>query len=88
VFAWDFALKKTAHMFVYFVLFRLIYRAIIVDVKNPLKASIISFILCLLYAISDEYHQSFVPGRTPTGKDLLFDILGMAIAWLSVFKYI
>jgi VanZ family protein len=75
-------------MFVYFVLFRLVYRAVLVDIKNPVKASMVALLLTAVYAVSDEYHQSFVPGRTATGKDILFDMLGMGIAWLSVFKYI
>lgn len=87
-FVWDFAFKKLAHMFVYFVLFRLVYRAALYEIKNPIRASIIAFLFTFLYSLSDEYHQSFIPGRTSTGKDILFDVLGMGIAWLSIFKYI
>lgn len=75
-------------MFVYFIFYRLAFRAVGFDVKNPMKASAIAFVLSVLFSISDEFHQSFVPGRTPTGKDILFDILGMGIAWLSIFKYV
>ena len=84
----DFAFKKLAHMFMYFILFRLIYRAVLLDVSHPIKASIVTMVLTGLYAISDEYHQSFVPGRTSTGRDVLFDVLGATIAWFSIFKYI
>lgn len=85
---WDFAFKKLSHIFVYFIFFRLMYRAINFDIQDKMKASIICFILSFLYALSDEFHQSFVPGRTPTGKDVLFDALGMGIAWLTIFKYV
>jgi VanZ family protein len=85
---WDFAFKKLSHMFVYFVFYHLAYRAISFDVKNPVKASLIAFGLSILYAISDELHQSFVPGRMPSINDVFFDILGMIIAWLSIFKYV
>src|SRR5512147_964553 len=32
----------------------------------------IAWLLALLYAASDEYHQSFVPGRHPSAFDVLF----------------
>lgn len=84
----DFVFKKLAHMFVYFVLYYLVFRSVQYDIKNILKASLIAFIITIAYGISDEVHQSFVPGRTPTGKDVLFDLLGISIAWLSIYKYI
>lgn len=42
-------------------------------------AAAISF----LYALSDEYHQSFVPGRDPDPFDVLIDSLGIATALLA-----
>ena len=39
-------------------------------------AALISF----LYAISDEYHQSFVEGRHATPVDVGIDVLGIAVA--------
>lgn len=85
---WDFAFKKLAHIFVYFTLYRLMFRATSYDIKSSTKASMVAFALAILYSVSDEFHQSFIPGRTPTGKDILFDTLGMSIAWLSIFKYL
>ena len=41
-------------------------------------------IFCLLYGLSDEFHQSFIPGRFPSGMDIVADGLGAAlvlIAW-------
>lgn len=35
------------------------------------------FLIGLLYAASDELHQSFVPGRSPSGFDLMLDGLGL-----------
>ncbi|WP_409341128.1 VanZ family protein [Paenibacillus sp. MBLB4367] len=40
--------------------------------------------LCLLYGLSDEYHQSFVPGRMPDMLDIRNDLIGAAIAMLFV----
>ncbi|TYP72699.1 VanZ family protein [Paenibacillus methanolicus] len=36
--------------------------------------------LCLLYGITDEYHQSFVGGRSPDIQDLRNDTIGAALA--------
>jgi VanZ family protein len=45
----------------------------------------LSWLLAVLYALTDEFHQSFVPGRTPSLVDaLFFDALGALIAlWLA-----
>ena len=39
-------------------------------------------ILVVLYAISDEVHQYFVPGRFTDPVDLAFDILGLTLGML------
>ena len=36
-------------------------------------------LLASLYGISDEWHQSFVPGRSPNRFDLLVDFLGATL---------
>ena len=40
---------------------------------------IAGLIVAFLYAISDEWHQSFVPGRDSSFKDILLDSLGIII---------
>ena len=35
--------------------------------------------LCFIYAITDEFHQSFVPGRAPEVRDVLIDTLGSSV---------
>jgi len=45
----------------------------------------IAVFICLLYGATDEFHQSLVPGRTPSAADLLADGLGSLIgAWIAV----
>ena len=34
----------------------------------------------LVWVISDEYHQSFVPGRDASGADVVADLVGFAVA--------
>jgi VanZ family protein len=45
----------------------------------------LAWLLAILYAVTDEYHQSFVPGRHPAAFDVLvFDNVGALISvWLS-----
>lgn len=49
---------------------------------RPLRGRdvIVAAVLTLLYGASDEFHQSFVPGRDVSGLDLLADGIGGAIA--------
>lgn len=47
------------------------------------KAYLISILICVLYAILDEFHQSYVPGRTPLLSDILIDFCG-AVLGLSL----
>lgn len=44
----------------------------------------LAFGLALLYGVSDEFHQSFVPGRVPDVMDLLWDGLGAAAGLLAL----
>lgn len=47
--------------------------------KNLQYASI-AIIAAILYGISDEFHQSFVPGRVPSFFDLFLNTLGIVLA--------
>ena len=65
------------HFIEYSVLGFLLFQSIYVDkliTINPLLASIL---IGILFAISDEYHQSFVPGRHMSLMDVIFDSLGI-----------
>lgn len=88
--AYDFALKKFAHIFVYLVLYLLVFRAVHKTVKSE-HTKIILFlpiVICAIYATSDEFHQSLVPGRYATLRDIAYDMLGVFIAFLKKFGYI
>jgi VanZ family protein len=87
----DFFFKKFAHMFVYSVLYILLYRGVdlIADKKSDPKVRIfLPIILVIGYAISDEIHQSFVPNRYATLRDVGYDILGSSLVILKKYKYI
>lgn len=48
---------------------------------RPLGKALV-VVLCLLYGVTDEYHQSFVDGRTPDPHDLRNDGIGALLAVL------
>lgn len=43
-----------------------------------------AFLISVAYAVSDEVHQSFVPGRGGTATDVLIDAAGAALGMLAV----
>lgn len=89
LFTWDFIFKKSAHMFVYFVLFQLVCRAFFIHAgRKSTRLVIFALLFTLIYAATDEFHQSFVPGRTATARDFLYDSLGIGISWLYLYRYI
>lgn len=73
---WDFIIKKTAHVVEYAILSLLFYRAFINSGVNKKKAGILAIFISVSYGLSDEYHQSFTPGRTPKLRDVGFDTIG------------
>lgn len=76
---WDFAFKKLAHVTEYAILYALLFRA----TKGK---AITSYLLTIVYAATDELHQSFVPGRTGTPLDLGFDASGANISAYLIWK--
>ena len=82
VFVWDFALKKTAHMGMYAGLIYWIQRAL--HWKTDKRYWLMAGLLTVLYAISDEYHQTLVPGRTGLPMDVGFDSLGAYLGYLKI----
>ncbi|NCT55738.1 VanZ family protein [bacterium] len=71
---WDLVIRKIAHLTEYAVLFILVNKSI--EKENFKHKFIISLIIVVLYASSDEFHQGFVEGRGPAVKDVFIDILG------------
>ena len=83
-------IRKNAHAFEYMVLAIILSTLLrIIGVKWKDSLVYIMFI-CLFYAVTDEYHQSFVPGRTSLVSDVLIDFLGsiIGILFYSVASFI
>jgi VanZ family protein len=68
---WDLVLRKLAHVAEYAVLGALLARAV--------GAAWVAFALGVLYAASDEVHQSFVAGRAGRPLDVAIDAVGVGL---------
>lgn len=75
----DFLIKKTAHIIEYGVFALLLYRAMINSGLNKKKAMRFSIFIAFLYGATDEFHQSFTPGRGPSIRDVAIDTLGACL---------
>ncbi len=79
----DMVVKKTGHAALYGVLALLYLGALRGDGHPFDRVRLLAFGLAVLYAVTDEVHQSFVPGRTPSLWDVLIDGAGAALAVLG-----
>jgi len=79
-------IRKNAHAFEYMGLAILICNAFFINKFKGKGAIIYVLFICLLYAVTDEFHQLFVPGRTSLVSDVLIDFTG-AIIGLSLFYF-
>lgn len=70
----SFLLRKAAHAGVFFLLTALLYWAL-KELKRPLRGEV-ALGLCALLAALDEFHQTFVPGRSGRWQDVVVDTLG------------
>jgi VanZ family protein len=79
----DFIIEKSAHTFEFAVLGALSLRALTAGRMPGRRALGVAVLLAWLYALADEFHQRYVPGRSADWTDILFDWSGALIgAWL------
>lgn len=81
-----FIIRKGAHFTEYFILFILAYNVVSLYVDNK-KARIYSILIVFLYACSDEFHQSFIPGRAAAFKDVMIDTSGGLLGYICETVY-
>jgi VanZ family protein len=78
---WDFIIKKGAHMLGY----GLLALALWFGMHFDKRLWWLVLLLALVYALSDEFHQAFVPGRHPSWVDaLIIDGSGAALTLLAI----
>jgi len=86
---WEILWRKAAHIGEYAVLAWLIFRIAYLGHRYERRDSFIVAVIAIgIFAVSDELHQSFVPGRTGKAIDVSVDILGGTIGlYLINFLY-
>lgn len=72
-------LDKVAHLGAYAVLGGLLWWAMRASGADPKRAAVFAIVLSLLYAVSDEFHQSYVPNREMSAVDGVADLAGAAL---------
>ena len=87
---YDFIFKKSAHMFVYAVLYILLFTAYKKTNNKQFnkKSYLYPIFICAVYAFLDELHQATVPGRHPALRDTGYDMLGVTTVLLYQLKLI
>ena len=83
---WDIILRKIAHATEYGVLAFLALRLGLRENKKGTVTLVTVIIFCALYAWSDEWHQSFVEGRTFAVWDIAIDSLGASVFALLYYR--
>ena len=81
---------KVAHFLEYALFAVLVFRSFMhLSSKIHLKpAVLLSFLFIILFAVADEFYQSYVPGRDSDPHDVLFDLLGSSlILFFLWFRY-
>ncbi|MGV9002303.1 MAG: VanZ family protein [Candidatus Saccharimonadaceae bacterium] len=88
----SFLTRKAAHTVAYFIFGILAYNVVRQYKRTTRRTIIISILIVLGYALSDEFHQAFVPGRTAMLTDVLIDTtagtIGVTLAYLTHKKII
>jgi len=70
--------RKAAHVTEYAMLGILAVRALRASVRNMPTQTLwgVAWLFATVYAATDEFHQIFVPGRTPKATDVMLDSTG------------
>ena len=75
----NYSIRKLAHIVEYAILAYLWFRSLYPKPKQFKPAVFYSVLLSILYAITDEWHQSFVPNRLGIWTDVVWDTAGAII---------
>ena len=83
-------IRKLGHWAEYFVLAVLVQRALLKETDHQwrLRHTVLTVAFIIVYALSDEFHQLFVPSRTASFGDVMIDVLGgiCGIFWMVWYR--
>ena len=83
----QFITRKSAHFIGYMIL-GILASGLILYYGNINKKYLLAFLICVIYAISDEIHQLFVPGRSGQVRDVLIDSAGSLLGIILVMAFV
>ena len=83
----EFIVRKSAHFIGYMIL-GILASGLILQYENINKKYPLAFLICVIYAISDEIHQLFVPGRAGQIRDVLIDSAGSFLGIILVMAFV
>lgn len=78
---YDFMLRKLAHISVYAGLTVLLFLALQQHTDGTRRVWLLAVLVAGVYALTDEWHQTIVPGRQGTLRDVGIDMLGVAAGY-------
>lgn len=82
-----FAVRKASHIIEYGILGWLLFRAIRGERKGwSWRWALAAIAIAAVYAMTDEWHQSFVPSRTASAVDVMIDTIGATVAQVLFFR--
>lgn len=76
--------RKCAHVSEYFLLAIAVSFPLYVYGVHGIWLMLLAGLICVGFAYSDEYHQSFVAGRSPSQRDVMIDSIGVFIGIIIV----
>ena len=77
-------IRKLAHVSEYLLLSATVSFPLYVYRIRGFMLTITAGIFCVLFAICDEYHQSFISDRVASSKDVLIDSIGILVGIIIV----
>jgi len=82
-----FLVRKSAHFTEYAILSALWFRALRVHLTSlwRIRWALLGLVISLSVAIFDEWHQSFVPSRTSSARDVILDFAGAMFAQFLIW---
>ena len=83
-----FITRKLAHIIAYLILGFSMFLVVCAYTPNARKAILVSILFVCMYAITDEFHQTFVPGRSGEVRDVLIDTTAGAAGVLVTYAII
>jgi len=80
----NYFIRKVAHFMIYMIIGMCSYYILYALIENIRKKALVACVMCFVYALSDEIHQFFVPGRDFKVTDIIIDMFGVVIGMIML----